>query len=64
MKMKIIASVLFLAGCTTPEQPELSTYGAAQPVCFIGCWMTYVFTEGEGTGDVNPSVSSSTTGGS
>lgn len=42
------AFMVFLAGCSAPpEQPDLNTYGAVQPLCLLGCRITFTLTEGD-----------------
>lgn len=54
-----------LEGCTTPEQPDLNTYGAILPLCLLGCHIGFTLSEGDGaTGSLSTSVSETvTTGG-
>lgn len=57
----VVASV---SACTTPEQPDLNTYGAVLPVCVLACFQTFTLTEGDGaTGSLSSNVSTSHTGG-
>lgn len=42
-------SVVVLEGCSVPpEQPDLNTYGAIQPLCVLGCRITFTLSEGDG----------------
>jgi hypothetical protein len=64
MKAKLLVAALFLSACETPEQPDLNTYGAVQPVCLFWCDIIFTLTEGEaGTSGLSSTVSSSRTSG-
>lgn len=44
----LFALLAFLAGCSMPpDQPDLNTYGAVQPLCLLGCRITFTLTEGD-----------------
>lgn len=60
MCLGVIASV---SGCSVPpEQPDLNTYGAVQPLCILGCRITFTLSEGDGaTGSLTSSVSETET---
>lgn len=56
------AAALFaaLTACSPPpEQPDLNTYGAIQPICILGCNLHMTLTEGDAAGAVTSSVTSS-----
>ena len=56
--------LLLLAGCSPPpEQPDLNTYGALQPLCLFGCRQTFTLTEGDGDDPttLSPTVTTSET---
>jgi hypothetical protein len=57
--VRAIALVLTLSACSPPpEQPDLNTYGAIQPLCVLWCRQTLTLTEGDGgTGTLNTTVS-------
>lgn len=58
----VLFAALMLAGCSPPpEQPDLNTYGAVQPICLIGCNLHLTLTEGDAAGTVTSSVTSSET---
>lgn len=41
--------IVAVSACSPPpEQPDLNTYGAANPVCLVGCWITFTLSEGDG----------------
>lgn len=48
-----------LGACSPPpEQPDLNTYGAIQPICVLGCNLHLTLTEGDAAGAVTSSVTS------
>lgn len=66
LRVTVLLAGLFhgAASCTTPEQPDLNTYGAIQPVCLFACFLTHTLTEGDGSsGSYSSTVSTATTGG-
>jgi hypothetical protein len=49
MKIAAVLAATLLAACSPPpEQPDLNTYGAIQPLCVLGCRQTLTLTEGDG----------------
>lgn len=59
-----LGAVASVSACTTPEQPDLNTYGAVQPVCLIACFLTFTLSEGDGSqGGLTTSVTTSNNGG-
>lgn len=58
--------LLLLAGCSPPpEQPDLNTYGAVQPLCLALCRIIFTLTEGDGDGPttLTPTVTTTTSTG-
>ena len=58
MKPGLIALLLLLSACSTPpEQPDLNTYGAIQPLCLFWCQIRTVLTDGGGSqGDLSTTI--------
>ena len=58
MMVRLIALLFLLSACSPPpEQPDLNTYGAIQPLCLFGCQIRTNLTEGDGaTGTITSSV--------
>jgi hypothetical protein len=48
--LRALITLLALAACSPPpEQPDLNTYGALQPLCVFWCRQTLTVTEGDGS---------------
>lgn len=61
--MRAIVFLMTLGACSSPpEQPDLNTYGAIQPLCILWCQIRTNLTEGDGaTGTITSSVTTTDT---
>jgi hypothetical protein len=61
--MMLVFLLCTTAACSPPpEQPDLNTYGAIQPVCLFWCEIRQTLTEGDGAmGSVTSNVTTTDT---
>lgn len=60
-----LGAAVGLSGCTVPpDQPDLNTYGAMQPLCVVWCHQVLTVSEGDGaTAALSTTVSETLTTG-